>query len=378
MSPERSVTYVSGRSKNFVLAECAERLRVTISRRSVTLPSGSSGIGRDSGSRRPQSPNNCGKKVAPIQMVWARPIPMPGIQWWREHGRHESGQHVPLESGIGNVGQCRSRAHTRGDDTLRVVEHDVSQPVHALHRAPCRDGWGLRGGPHAQPRSRATITGERFPLLFQTGETAYRKAIVDGQHPHSFIMSLGFCYACRLSENTTLSGYFAPVCAPAPGPVAFPHKKVQPEASGFYRSGPGENRCIVQTGPINCWAARNRVAQVSVGRIVHPEALEPGDQVRATASLQYIKPRPSGSRASTLVWGRSHSTATHRNLNSSLVESVLPGARKNFIKGRAELAHKVRRNGRRRKLHPLLSPGHYQAVLRQPSGRRQYIHAIPA
>src|SRR5579863_5592425 len=28
----------------------------------------------------------------------------------------------------------------------------------------------------------ATITGERYPLLFQTGETAYGKPIVDGQH----------------------------------------------------------------------------------------------------------------------------------------------------------------------------------------------------
>jgi hypothetical protein len=53
-------------------------------------------------------------------------------------------------------------------------------------------------------------------LLFQTGETAYAKTIVDGQHPHNFIMSLGFHYAYQLSENTTLSAYFAPVGDPAP------------------------------------------------------------------------------------------------------------------------------------------------------------------
>jgi hypothetical protein len=68
--------------------------------------------------------------------------------------------------------------------------------------------------------------------------------------------------------------------------------KVRLEASGFYGSESGENRWIIQTGPINSWATRlwffptkNWAAQVSVGRIVHPEALEPGDQVRATASL---------------------------------------------------------------------------------------------
>src|SRR5258708_23292491 len=49
---------------------------------------------------------------------------------------------------------------------------------------------------------------------------------------------------------------------------------------------------------------------------------------------------PGGSWPSTFVWGRNHSTATHRNLNSYLVESVLPVAHKNFITGRAELVDK--------------------------------------
>jgi len=226
----------------------------------------------------------------------------------------------------------------------------------------------------------ATITGERYPLLFQTGETAFGKAIVDGQHPHTFIMELGLHYAYQLSENTTLSAYFAPVGDPALGPVAFPHrasamelpeapishhwqdsthiadevvtvgithKKVRLEASGFHGAEPGENRWIIEAGPIDSWAtrlwffpAKNWAAQVSVGRITHPEALEPGDKVRATASLQYIKPMPGGSWASTFVWGRDHNTATQRNLHSYLVESVLPVTRGNFITGRAELVDK--------------------------------------
>ncbi|HLX44046.1 MAG TPA: hypothetical protein VKR43_11460, partial [Bryobacteraceae bacterium] len=37
----------------------------------------------------------------------------------------------------------------------------------------------------------ATVTDRRYPLLFQTGETAYGQAIVDGQHPHNLIMALG-------------------------------------------------------------------------------------------------------------------------------------------------------------------------------------------
>ncbi len=70
----------------------------------------------------------------------------------------------------------------------------------------------------------ATITGERYPLLFQTGETAYGKPLVDAQHPHNFIMGLGFHYAHQLGRETTVDVYFAPVGDPALGPVAYPHR----------------------------------------------------------------------------------------------------------------------------------------------------------
>ena len=226
----------------------------------------------------------------------------------------------------------------------------------------------------------ATVTGRRYPLLFQTGETAYGKPIVDAQHPHDFIMSLGFHYAWQLAEDTTFEAYFAPVGDPALGPVAFPHrasamelpqatishhwqdsthvanevvtvglthKKIKMEASGFYGSEPDENRWDIDSGPINSWATRlwffptkNWAMQVSTGRITHPEALEPGDVVRTTASVEYTKPMSRGTWSSTLAWGRNHSTATQRDLNSYLVESILPVKRKNFLTGRIELVDK--------------------------------------
>ena len=49
---------------------------------------------------------------------------------------------------------------------------------------------------------------------------------------------------------------------------------------------------------------------------------------------------PGGSWSSSLIWGRTHSTATQRNLNSYLLESVVPVRRRNFITGRAELVDK--------------------------------------
>ncbi|MBV9157186.1 MAG: hypothetical protein JO097_13065 [Acidobacteriaceae bacterium] len=226
----------------------------------------------------------------------------------------------------------------------------------------------------------ATITDRRYPLLFQTGETAYGRPLVDAQHPHNFIMSLGFHYAHELGENTTLDLYFAPVGDPALGPVAYPHRasameipeapishhlqdsthiaddivtvglryrSVKLEASGFYGSEPGENRWSIEQGPINSWSTRvwffpskNWAAQVSLGRLAQSEALESGDQTRVTASLEYTRPMAGGSWSSTAVWGRTHSTATFRNLNSFLAESVLPIRRKNFITGRFELVDK--------------------------------------
>ena len=226
----------------------------------------------------------------------------------------------------------------------------------------------------------ATIADRRYPLLFQTGETAYGKPIVDGQHPHNLIMGLGFEYARSLSENTTLQLYFAPVGDPALGPAAYPHRasamelpqatlshhlqdsthisddvitagiayrQFKLEASGFHGAEPGENRWIIQQGSINSWAARlwyfptkHWAGQVSAGRLTKPEALERGDQIRTTASVEYSVPMPGGSWSSSLIWGRVHDTGTGHDLNSYLAESELPIRGKNFITGRIELVDK--------------------------------------
>jgi hypothetical protein len=226
----------------------------------------------------------------------------------------------------------------------------------------------------------ATITNRRYPLLFQTGETAYGQPLADAQHPHNFIMAMDVHYVRQLSRDTALETYFAPVGDPALGPVAYPHrasameipqapishhwqdsthvasevvtvglahKKWKLEASGFYGSEPGENRWAIGTGSIDSWSgrlwffpAKNWAAQFSGGWIAHPEQLEAGDQVRTTASLQYTKPLLSGTWSSTFVWGRNHSTATKRDLNSYLAESVLQVRRRNFFTGRFELVDK--------------------------------------
>lgn len=222
----------------------------------------------------------------------------------------------------------------------------------------------------------ATITNRSYPELFQTGETAYGKPLVDAQHPHNFLMAFGVQYARPLGDGTFLQLYYAPVGDPALGPVAFPHRAsaaelpeaplshhwqdsthissdvatvavkhgwFRAEASGFYGTEPGENRWTVYWGGMNSYSARlsampakNWLFQVSAGRLTHPERQEPGDVVRTTASAQYARDRWSGS----LIWGRNHDTFTQHDLNSVLAEGVVTLRRNNFLTGRVEYVNK--------------------------------------
>lgn len=227
----------------------------------------------------------------------------------------------------------------------------------------------------------ATITRRQYPLLFQTGETAFGKPLVDAQHPHDFIMSIGMNYAHPLGENTMLQLYYAPVGDPALGPVAFPHRAsafelpqatlshhwqdsthiadnvatialryrwLRLEASSFYGTEPNENRWNIGWGSMNSYSGRvsvfpskNWMAQVSAGRITKPERQAEGDVVRTTASVHYTRPTLDGNAWSTsLIWGRNHDTFTQHNLNSYLVESLYPLTKKNFLTGRIELVEK--------------------------------------
>jgi hypothetical protein len=233
----------------------------------------------------------------------------------------------------------------------------------------------------------ATITNRRYPLLFQTGETAYGKPLTNAQHPHDFLMGIGAHYAYPVGNSTMLQLYYAPIGDPALGPVAFPHrasafelpqaslghhwqdsthiasnvvtvaikhKWMRLEASGFYGTEPNENRWNIDWGPMNSYSGRvsvfpskNWMAQVSAGKLTAPEQHVQGDIVRTTASLHYTKPIACGTAWSTsLIWGRNHRTfpsdgaSVKRNLNSYLIETLYPVSSKNFLTARAELVDK--------------------------------------
>jgi hypothetical protein len=218
----------------------------------------------------------------------------------------------------------------------------------------------------------ATMTGREYPLLFQQGETAYGKPIVDGQHPHDFFMELALLYDWHVAEKTLLSLYVAPVGDPALGPTAYPHRASAAEdplaalghhqedsthisddvitvgLASFHGREPNEHRWEIQQGTIDSWSTRltvqpgkNWSGQYSFGQLHSLEALYPTEnQQRMTASVMYNKPLKRGNWASSAIWGRTKSSPDGAIFNSYLLESTLQFANRNFVWTRIESAER--------------------------------------
>lgn len=223
----------------------------------------------------------------------------------------------------------------------------------------------------------ATVTQRRYPELFQQGETAFGRPLVDGQHPHDFLMELAALYDLKLGEHAVLSFYGAPVGDPAMGPTAYPHRasaaedpmaplghhledsthiaddvitagiayrKVRLEASGFHGREPDEDRWDLDSGRIDSWSTRVTVSpgrnwsvQYSIAHLTSPEAIHPGADVRRmTASLMYNRPFARGNWATTLLWGRNSDLNGHQVFNGYLAESTLHFLDRNNVWGRVE------------------------------------------
>ena len=102
------------------------------------------------------------------------------------------------------------------------------------------------------------------------------------------------------------------------------------EASGFHGREPDEFRWDIDSGKIDSWSLRatvnfgqNGSAQYSFGHLSSPEALHPDEDVdRMTASVMHNRPLKRGNWASTLLWGRNH-TSEGLIGNGYLAESTL-------------------------------------------------------
>jgi hypothetical protein len=223
----------------------------------------------------------------------------------------------------------------------------------------------------------ATVSQRRYPELFQQGEVAFGRPIVDGQHPHDFFMELAALYDYRLGEHTLVSFYGAPMGDPAMGPAAYPHREsasenpVAPlghhlqdsthiaadvitagithrsfriEASGFHGREPDEFRWNINSGKIDSWSTRvtanpgqNWSLQYSISDLRSPESLAPGEDIRRmTASVQYNRPLRDGNWASMLLWGRNQDVSGGNVGNSYLLESTLRFLKRNYAWTRIE------------------------------------------
>jgi hypothetical protein len=190
-----------------------------------------------------------------------------------------------------------------------------------------------------------TATGRGYRELFQTGEEYHGEPIVDRQHPHDFVMQAAIVWRVPIDYRTGLTIAGAPVGEPALGPTAFMHRPSASEnpaaplghhtldsthiamgvvtaaldhgpftieGSLFNGREPDENRWdVMDPGPLDSWSARAWYEpsgawqfQISHGFLKEPEALEPGDVRRTTASGSWLRRRPDGFTAATIAIGR--------------------------------------------------------------------------
>jgi hypothetical protein len=233
-----------------------------------------------------------------------------------------------------------------------------------------------------------------FPELFQTGETYHGHPLVDHQHPHNVFAELAALYTLPVNEKVSWLLYGGPSAEPALGPVTFMHRQsasedpeaplghhlqdsthtsfgvvttgfifnlskldlsklgfLKVEGSAFNGHEPNEERWSIQLAALDSWSfrvsaapTRNWTGQYSYGRLSHPEALEPGDQQRQTASLEYNRQLSAGMGegywATSLIWGRVQKEFELFPLNSYLLESTLNFFARNYAYTRLELVDK--------------------------------------
>jgi hypothetical protein len=226
-----------------------------------------------------------------------------------------------------------------------------------------------------------------YPELFQTGETYHGAPLVDRQHPHDVFGELSATYLLPLAENEDKAQWFvyaALAGEPALGPVAYVHRSstselpqaplghhlqdsthisygvvtsgvilgnvsrtsFKLEGSAFNGREPDERRYTMDFAAPDSWSLRGSArlgerwaAQYSYGHLVKPEAIEPGNIDRQTASINYSRVTEKNEWLTTAVWGRNRKQFSASPQNSYLLESLLRHGR-NAAFTRVELVDK--------------------------------------
>lgn len=310
---------------------------------------------------------DCGEPKSGSGTSWL-PCSSPEHAWMTMRGRWMLMAHGNLFLTFNHQGGPRGAGKLESENWLMLMEE------HGLGKAKLQ----LRQMFSAEP---LTAPHPGFPELFQTGETYHGAPLVDHQHPHDVFGELAAKLTVPLNDSVNWFVYGGPAGEPAMGPVAFLHRpsaqenpnaplghhlqdsthisygvitsgfdigpNLQLEASAFNGREPDERRYNFDFGPLDSWSARisgalknGWGASYSYGHLVHPEALEPGDVDRQSASLMYTRAMTRGYWATSLVWGRNHRETTGANRNGYLLESTLNFAECNYAFTRLELVDK--------------------------------------
>ena len=207
-----------------------------------------------------------------------------------------------------------------------------------------------------------TLGGDGYSEIFQTGETYQGEALANRQHPHDFGMQLTAAWHLPVSHRTSITVAGGPVGEATLGPVAFMHRlsaaanpfaplghhtfdsthiakgvlgtrvdhgPLAVEASVFHGGEPDEHRWgIADVGPLDSWAARvwlqpdaHWAFQVSHGFLKTPEAFEPGNLRRTTASLSWLTESETGFSALTAGYGQNRKDHAGRFSDALFVEA---------------------------------------------------------
>ncbi|HJZ67852.1 MAG TPA: c-type cytochrome [Blastocatellia bacterium] len=293
------------------------------------------------------------------------PSSSPGYMWHWMKGDWMIMAHGDLKVGFNHQGGPRGVNKAESQNWFMLMGEREAGPGRLM----------LRGMFSAEP---ATAPRRGFPELFQTGETFKGRPIIDAQHPHDLLMELAAAYNIKLSENVALNFYGGPVGEPALGPVAFMHRmsaaenpaaplghhwqdsthishgvitagmtawRLRFESSLFRGAEPDETRWDIEMGKLDSWSGRiwftptpDWSMQFSYGHLVNPEAIEPGNLKRMTASVSHNRSWEDGNWATSLIWGRNHEHAG--NSNSYLLESTANFLDNNYLYTRLELVDK--------------------------------------
>jgi hypothetical protein len=249
------------------------------------------------------------------------------------------------------------------------------------------------------------------PQVFQTGEMFRGGPIIDYQHPHDLLMEFGARY--RMQRNALgieIEGDL--VGAPALGPTPFMHRAsardnpqvplthhyldathittgvvrtgldvngLSLEASVFRGEEPNENRLNIDRPRLDSWSLRAGWRrgpwrlQISGARLHEPEAYDPFDMTRLTASIEFDGTIRSTPFAATLAWGENREF--HGTLDGYLAEWHWQATPPNAIFGRGEISAKdILGLG---SLHPL-GFRHFHPISRVAAGTLGYVREIPA